>query len=359
MKEEASRLAKGLKRKRKSPSTSSTSSAINLKEADDNVNTNNTSSHQTLSSGQLLANWGRGISCIGRTKVCEVVPKYHFGPIPGVPVGTIWRFRFQASEAGVHTPLVAGIHGKQSIGAFSIVFCCGYEDDIDLGEEIYFTGSGGKESSASKCRVGGPQIKDQQLTRCNKSLAINCYAPFSDEGANSGQNWRLGKPVRVLRSGNARGSTKKSPYLPKLGVRYDGIYKVVKYWSERKTNGLLIWRYLLRRDDEAPSPWTKKGKRKIRKLELSLIEPPGYVESLSANPTNRKRKRPTNKSIDCNYDQQFKRSKIVPYKVPSTIVELINQDTKNCHLWEEIIKSALEGEKVIRFPLQSTNNLNR
>lgn len=33
------------------------------------------------------------------------------------------------SEAGVHRPHVAGIHGREEDGAFSIVLSGGYEDD--------------------------------------------------------------------------------------------------------------------------------------------------------------------------------------------------------------------------------------
>jgi len=36
---------------------------------------------------------------------------------------------FQASEAGVHRPHVAGIHGREEEGAYSIVLSGGYEDD--------------------------------------------------------------------------------------------------------------------------------------------------------------------------------------------------------------------------------------
>lgn len=39
--------------------------------------------------------WGRGMACAGRGKECTIVPSNHFGPIPGVDVGTTWRFRFQ------------------------------------------------------------------------------------------------------------------------------------------------------------------------------------------------------------------------------------------------------------------------
>ena len=37
----------------------------------------------------------QGMACVGRTKVCSIVPPNHFGPIPGVPVGSAWKFRVQ------------------------------------------------------------------------------------------------------------------------------------------------------------------------------------------------------------------------------------------------------------------------
>lgn len=39
--------------------------------------------------------WGRGMACVGRTKECTIVSKDHIGPIPGIEVGTCWKFRFQ------------------------------------------------------------------------------------------------------------------------------------------------------------------------------------------------------------------------------------------------------------------------
>lgn len=39
--------------------------------------------------------WGKGMACVGRTKKCNIVPSNHFGPIPGVEVGTTWLFRVQ------------------------------------------------------------------------------------------------------------------------------------------------------------------------------------------------------------------------------------------------------------------------
>ena len=42
----------------------------------------------------------------------------------------------QVSESGVHRPHVAGIHGRESEGAYSIVLSGGYEDD--LVHELFF-----------------------------------------------------------------------------------------------------------------------------------------------------------------------------------------------------------------------------
>ncbi|KAI1292328.1 E3 ubiquitin-protein ligase UHRF1 [Halotydeus destructor] len=238
------------------------------------------SEHMAKKSSELQcrskgAEWGRGMACVGRSVPTRSSVDI-FGPVAGIEVGTWWRYRVQVSEAGLHTPLVAGICGKQNVGASSIVVSCAYADDIDLGNEIYYTGSGGRDCAKSKVRVGGLQTRDQELNRTNRALAFSCFAPLDDrQGANAKDKWKLGKPVRVLRSGNSRGASKRSPYLPKGGVRYDGIYKVVKYWPQKSdATGLRVWRYLLRRDDPAHPPWTKEGKLRLKRLGLhQIIEP--------------------------------------------------------------------------------------
>lgn len=35
------------------------------------------------------------MACVGRTKECTIVPSNHYGPVPGVEVGTMWKFRVQ------------------------------------------------------------------------------------------------------------------------------------------------------------------------------------------------------------------------------------------------------------------------
>nr|XP_060482961.1 E3 ubiquitin-protein ligase UHRF1-like [Panthera onca] len=111
--------------------------------------------------------WGKGMACVGRTKECTIVPSNHYGPIPGIPVGTMWRFRVQVSESGVHRPHVAGIHGRSNDGAYSLVLAGGYEDDVDHGNSFTYTGSGGRDLSGNKRTA--EQSCDQKLTNTNRS----------------------------------------------------------------------------------------------------------------------------------------------------------------------------------------------
>ncbi|KAG7499389.1 E3 ubiquitin-protein ligase UHRF2 isoform X2 [Solea senegalensis] len=225
--------------------------------------------------------WGKGMACVGRTKECTIVPSNHYGPIPGVPVGTTWKFRVQVSEAGVHRPHVGGIHGRSNDGSYSLVLAGGFEDEVDRGDEFTYTGSGGRDLSGNK-RIGEHSF-DQTLTHMNRALALNCDAPLNDKDGAESRNWRAGKPVRVVRSSKGR---RISKYAPEEGNRYDGIYKVVKYWPEIGKCGYLVWRYLLRRDDVEPAPWTPEGQERIHKLGLTVQYPPGYLAAM-ANKTKK------------------------------------------------------------------------
>ena len=81
-----------------------------------------------------------------------------------------------------------------------------------------------------------------------RALARTCDCPLNDKtGGGSARKWTNSKPVRVVRNYKGR---KSSEYAPEEGNRYDGIYKVVKYWPEKNKNGFIVWKYLFRRDDE-------------------------------------------------------------------------------------------------------------
>jgi putative restriction endonuclease len=147
------------------------------------------------------------------------MPDRVFGHIPGCPPGTTFESRSDLARAGVHRPTQAGISGAGREGADSIVLSGGYEDDKDDGEEIIYTGHGGRDQRT------GHQVSDQLLTRGNLALV---YSQLH------------GLPVRVI-----RGASHRSPYSPHYGYRYDGLYRVDDHWRERGKSGFTIWRYRL------------------------------------------------------------------------------------------------------------------
>lgn len=300
--------------------------------------------------------WGKGMACVGRSKVCTIVPSTHYGAIPGVEVGTLWKFRVQVSEAGVHRPHVAGIHGREDDGAYSIVLSGGYEDDNDDGEEFFYTGSGGRDLSGNKRTA--EQSCDQTLTRMNKALAKNCNAPIDVKKGSVSKDWKGGKPVRVVRNCKLR---KHSTYAPEEGNRYDGIYKVVMYWPEKGKSGYLVWRYLLRRDDPTPAPWTKAGMKRCEQLGLVMQYPDGYLENQkekekedddgsSTKKKGKKRKAedsPSKQSPSSHPSSKFKAKKMtaVEYTLEANTKKLIEEDSLNQRLWKDALTTTVYGYK--------------
>ncbi|SIT88053.1 YDG/SRA domain-containing protein [Pontibacter indicus] len=142
-----------------------------------------------------------------------------FGHIPNVFEGDVFENRIALSHSKVHRPTQAGISGSQKEGADSIVLSGGYEDDQDLGDVIVYTGHGGRDPITKK------QVTHQFLSDKNLALAINC------------QN---GLPVRVI-----RGANHKSKFSPEFGYRYEGLYKVVKYWRKTGRSGFNVWLFRL------------------------------------------------------------------------------------------------------------------
>uniref|UniRef100_A0A673WK55 E3 ubiquitin-protein ligase UHRF n=1 Tax=Salmo trutta TaxID=8032 RepID=A0A673WK55_SALTR len=304
--------------------------------------------------------WGKGMACVGRTKECTIVPSNHYGPVPGVPVGTTWKFRVQVSEAGVHRPHVGGIHGRSNDGSYSLVLAGGFEDEVDRGDEFTYTGSGGRDLSGNK-RIGEHSF-DQTLTHYNRALALNCDAPINDKDGAESRNWRAGKPVRVVRSSKGR---RISKYAPEEGNRYDGIYKVVKYWPEIGKCGFLVWRYLLRRDDLEPAPWTPEGLERIQKLGLAVQYPPGYVEAM-ANKTKKEanarpgctrskkqpgRGRPRLLPLEKkeSAEPRAKRLKMEEaFQLTEQQQSLIKEDQPNKKNWDEAMGHLKEGPNFLR-----------
>ncbi|XP_012260233.2 E3 ubiquitin-protein ligase UHRF1-like isoform X1 [Athalia rosae] len=281
--------------------------------------------------------WGKGMACVGKTKDCTLVPPNHRGPIPGVEVGTCWKFRVQVSEVGVHRPHVAGIHGRETDCAYSLVLSGGYEDDIDNGDEFLYTGSGGRDLSGNKRTA--EQSCDQELTRMNKALALNCNAKLNDVDGGEARDWKGGIPVRVVRNYKL---AKHSKYAPADGNRYDGLYKVVKYYPQKGKSGFSVWRYVLRRDDPAPAPWTEQGKLRLESLGLEMIYPDGYLEAEKQN-GNKRSKRGVFGATD-DKSPPAKRRKTEGYKLEKEVSDLIKKDTANVKLWDDCRIALPEGK---------------
>ncbi|KAK3889029.1 hypothetical protein Pcinc_006905 [Petrolisthes cinctipes] len=195
----------------------------------------------------------------------------------------------------------------------------------------------------------------------SRALALNCNVPINKIGAEA-EDWKGGKPVRVVR--NAKGR-KHSKYAPEDGNRYDGIYKIVKYWQDKGKSGFYVWRYLLKRDDPTPAPWTKEGKKHMEMLGLEMQYPEGYLEAQkekeesqgknresdgdegnNKTPKSKKRKGAADKETENNNDGEpdaKKRKSSGGYKIPKEVENLITKDTKNSKLWNECKAKILDG----------------
>lgn len=171
------------------------------------------------------------------------MPDRFFGELTGLPIGTTWSTRQDASRDGVHRPTVGGISGTKDEGADSIVVSGGYEDDQDYGDEIVYTGAGGNDPNSGK------QTHDQTL----------------DQPGNAGlvTSQLAGLPIRVV-----RGSRGDPHYSPPTGYRYDGLYRVADHWTEVGKSGHRIWRYRL--------------------VRLSPQEAAAYVPALNLPPGNQR-----------------------------------------------------------------------
>jgi putative restriction endonuclease len=150
----------------------------------------------------------------------EVTSEMTFGHIDGTQEGQVFASREELGLSGIHTPPMHGIWGRESEGSASIVISGGYEDDIDDGDYILYTGQGGQDAP------GGKQIKDQEFTRGNKGLQLN-------------KEYNL--PVRVTRGYQVEKG-------PDKGYRYDGLYYVTEYERVKGKEGFQVCRFHLQRE---------------------------------------------------------------------------------------------------------------
>ncbi|GAA6058745.1 hypothetical protein JCM10212_003433 [Sporobolomyces blumeae] len=195
-----------------------------------------------------------------------------FGHIPGVPVGTHFASRMEASQAAVHAPVVAGISGRPDIGCWSIAVSGGYEDDVDLGYRLTFTGSGGRDLKGTvknpKNLRTAPQTADQTWDKLNAALKRSVETK---------------KHIRVL-----RGFKGKSPFAPLEGYRYDGLYVATKAWKDVGASGFKVCRVSLIRVPGQPKLPIQPGREhEVEKLQMmekaaKIAEEPGEESSPTA-----------------------------------------------------------------------------
>ncbi|KAI5068702.1 hypothetical protein GOP47_0017047 [Adiantum capillus-veneris] len=176
------------------------------------------------------------------------------GSVPGIDVGALFYFRMELCCVGLHGPIQAGIEyitAKESehdtAVAISIISSGGY-DAKDDGEELVYTGQGGKSALVSK------PMEDQKLERGNLAM----------KGSMKHQ-----VPVRVTRGVKDSASPSGKTYT------YDGLYLVEECWTEKGKSGFEEFKFRLRR-----CPGQAELGSAILKLSNSLKYRPGQREGL-------------------------------------------------------------------------------
>ncbi|KAK7386867.1 hypothetical protein VNO78_27210 [Psophocarpus tetragonolobus] len=174
------------------------------------------------------------------------------GSIPGVWVGDLFLFRMELCVVGLHGQIQAGIDylpGSMSATgepiATSVIVSGGYEDDMDDGEVIVYTGHGGQGKNSSR------QVAHQKLEQGNLALERSMH---------------YGIEVRVIRGMRYDGSASGSG---KVYV-YDGVYRIVNCWFEVGRSGFGVYKFKLCRIEGQPKMGSAvlKDARNIRRCQL-------------------------------------------------------------------------------------------
>lgn len=145
-----------------------------------------------------------------------------FGTPEGVSEGDWFASHKELHRAGLHRAYGQGISGTEKTGADSIVLSGGYVDDVDHGDEIVYTGAGGRD------RDTGMMVSDQTLSQTGNAALVVSQA--------------LGKKVRVI-EGLKISSGKRRRAMG--GYRYRGLYRVAEHWQTIGQDGFLICQFRL------------------------------------------------------------------------------------------------------------------
>lgn len=176
-----------------------------------------------------------------------------YGPIHGLPVGARFSSRTELYAARVHRDIQRGICGgtDRKQGAESVVLSGGYEDDLDLGQIVYFTGIGRRDKQN---RLSA----DQEFTNLNQSLAVNVDT---------------GQPVRLTRYIQGQ-------------YEYAGLFAVEDAFLRTGAAGFLICQYRLRAllpEDQSTQASFKPGEvRRVFVTHYRLVRDAGVPSRVKA-----------------------------------------------------------------------------
>lgn len=141
----------------------------------------------------------------------------------GLEPGAWWPYQKLAHYHGAHGAPIKGISGNAASGAYSIVTSGSsgtYDDmDRDFGDKLYYSA----DNSHDNTDPNNVAFTSNATRSLHKSL-------------------ETGRPVRVLRSSGG-----KKKYTPKLGIRYDGLYRVSRVRRETNSMGGLYEQFELDR----------------------------------------------------------------------------------------------------------------
>jgi len=178
------------------------------------------------------------------------MPEQIFGEITEYPEGSLFTSRMEIKNSGLHKYHIADISRVLNVGCDCIVMNGGYVDDRDYGDEILYTGEGGRPEGSPR------QTFDQTLTKGNLDLSKNKYNQL---------------PIRVIRGANHF----EKEYAPTSGYRYDGLYYLEDYYPDIGEDGFRIWRFKLgkeintelppARDQEGPAPRAQRTTDQIQR----------------------------------------------------------------------------------------------
>jgi putative restriction endonuclease len=136
-----------------------------------------------------------------------------YGAVHGIPLGARFLNRRSLYDARIHRDIRRGICGgpDKKRGAESVVLSGGHEDDRDLGQIVYYTGIGKRDSS-------GRLTADQEFGGLNRSLAVNA---------------QTAQPIRLIRGVSGE-------------FEYSGLFIVEDAFLRPGASGFQICQYRLR-----------------------------------------------------------------------------------------------------------------